>query len=454
MASSSTLVPLTASKCASPEARNAACVSRVDQVVAAQHHARRQRGHGPWDVLAARPRPAGARRPAPPAGRRAARPSAAARLRGPPRAPRGAAGSRRSRQLRSSRPRTRRCRRAPGAPRQPAAVRQPQQQRLPARRRTRADQLRPTRRSCSGSSSDARPRPARRSRAAARRSSIARAPRVGRRAAPPSTAPPPAAATAPPGPATHHGHERHRRRRAAAPSRRTAGRRRARAGRGGAGTPREVSPSRPRAAHAVTTSRSGAIVTSPIPGTWSSSSTLREPAVLPRGSQDLLGRRRPDARQRVQLLERGRVEVDRARGPAPGRPRRGRPAGGARRHETCRPSSSFCARLTWVRSARPWRRRPDAPRRRPARPRAAGRRPGAAPRRRRGRRCARPGPPRSARSTATDCRRGGRTGVGPRATATCRTPKTTTASAREGVAAKMAAGEVGHAPGSCHAAGS
>ena len=97
-----------------------------------------------------------------------------------------------------------------------------------------------------------------------------------------------------------------------------------------------------------------------------------EAAVLLAVLEDLLGGGGADAVERVELLERGRVEVDRAGGRrrAAGR-RRGRAGAAAAARPRVgtriwRPSSSLAARLSWLRSARrvgpPARRRASSTR--------------------------------------------------------------------------------------------
>ena len=149
--------------------------------------------------------------------------------------------------------------------------------------------------------------------------------------------------------------------------------------------------------------------------------------------EDPLRDARADAVERVELLERRGVEVDRRaparpgaaagrRAPAPAapagpprrRPRRPPATAGARRGTRIwRPSSSFAARLTAVEVGAPRRRRRRAAaRRRRARPPAAGRGRDGGPRPRRGRsrarrrraRAARPAPPpRAAPASCAGC---------------------------------------------------
>ena len=107
-------------------------------------------------------------------------------------------------------------------------------------------------------------------------------------------------------------------------------------------------------AHTVTRSRMSARVTSPMPSTSSSSSTLVNGAVGGAPVEDRLGGHRADAGQRVELLEGRGVDVDRSRRPAPGIPARSGTVPERRRR-----SRSAAAR------ARP-RRPPGSARRRPA----------------------------------------------------------------------------------------
>ena len=77
-----------------------------------------------------------------------------------------------------------------------------------------------------------------------------------------------------------------------------------------------VAPTRPQTR---TCSRSAARRFSPMPGIWSSSSTEPKPPCSVAVVEDLLGRGRADAVERVELLERRGVEVDRLAGAAGGR---------------------------------------------------------------------------------------------------------------------------------------
>ncbi len=118
-----------------------------------------------------------------------------------------------------------------------------------------------------------------------------------------------------------------RRERGAAPQRRpreqqTAGEREQRrvprvAERAAAAQPPPAGPRRAAAAHTRTLSRSVASRVSPMPGTWSSSSTEPEAAVRLAVGDDLLGGRRPDAVELVELLDRrgvrGRADAGRRR---------------------------------------------------------------------------------------------------------------------------------------------
>ena len=99
--------------------------------------------------------------------------------------------------------------------------------------------------------------------------------------------------------------------------------------------------------HGTTSPRRLSIRAGPIPGIASSSSTdVNGPCSLP-VVDDLLRRDGPDAGQRVELLDRRRVEVDgRRAAPARPRPAPARPAARARGTSTCSPSASGAARLT------------------------------------------------------------------------------------------------------------
>ncbi len=212
----------------------------------------------------------------------------------------------------SSRPRTSSTSPVVAVPGQSRAVGQLQQQRLPAdlgpRRPPRPTPARAAARAASRG---------RRTDVAQRRGQATGVDRRAARVAPPSPRRAPRRPRAP----RPAGGRRSRPRRApparpaTAPTRRRRGPRRARTARGdacaGATTASHSRAGRP---HAVTLSRSDAIVASPMPGHLIELLDVREPAVGLAEVEDLLRRDRPDALQGVELLERRRVEVDRAGG--------------------------------------------------------------------------------------------------------------------------------------------
>ncbi len=348
MASSSTFVPLTASRCASPEARNVPASARRSG----------RRGPAPCPP-AARPRRAGRARANPASARRRTASSAPARP--PRRSP--VDRERRPRRTAASAPRRRwylvegvrlveppaTARTSPGAAAAAAPGCGPAPRAAAARRRprTRAPTSAARRPARASGVQQRRAHGARRpDRVAGRRPASIAARRASAPAAPPSTRARRAARDAgPPGDA-----QRHERRPAPAEPRRPAAAQQP----GHEGEEHDV----PRVARARLVRSRRDVVAQRFqrrrsdPGDLVELLDAREAALFRAVVEDALGGDRPDAVECVELLERRRVQVDRAGRRRPRRPARRRPPGTRTGTTIWRPSSSSWARLTWCRSPR------------------------------------------------------------------------------------------------------